>query len=266
MHVDDPVGLAPARARLRFREGVRTSTSGWCDGATQGNLIAVPREHAYDFLLFSQRNPRACPVIGVTEPGEPRTSLAPGADLRTDLPGYRVYRDGEMVLETGEVTEHWRDDLVAFVIGCSFTFERGLREAGVPVRHIEAGTNVPMYRTTRPCVPAGRFAGPLVVSMRGVPAEQVATAVLVTSRLPRMHGAPVHVGDPAGLGIVDLDEPDYGDPPVLHDGDVPVFWACGVTPQAVVVAARLPFAISHAPGQMLITDVSERSWSEHGGS
>jgi uncharacterized protein YcsI (UPF0317 family) len=256
-----PATLSPGGARQLFRQGTSTPTSGWCAGFTQANLIAVPRDHAYDLLLFTQRNAQACPVVDVTDPGDPRTVLAPDADLRTDLPGYRIYEHGQLVAETHDVSDAWRDDLVAFLLGCSFTFENGLVDAGVPVRHLSAGVNVPMYRTNRACRPAGRVHGPLVVSMRGIPAPQVATAVLVTSRYPSMHGAPVHVGDPAGLGIADLDRPDYGDPPLLEPGDVPVFWACGVTPQAAAVAAALPFAISHAPGQMFVTDVDERSWA-----
>jgi uncharacterized protein YcsI (UPF0317 family) len=257
---DDPATLTPAEARRRFRTGLQADTSGWCDGATQVNLIAVPTEHADDLHAFTSRNSQACPVVEVTRPGVTSTALAEGADLRTDLPGYRVYRDGEVVSEVSDATDQWRDDLVAFLIGCSFTFEQGLRRAGVPLRHREGGRNVPMYRTERPCLPAGRFAGPLVVSLRPVPAAQVETAVRVTGRYERMHGAPVHVGDPADLGIADLGRPDYGDPPVFRRGDVPVFWACGVTPQAAVAAAALPFAIGHAPGRMLITDAVDSDW------
>jgi uncharacterized protein YcsI (UPF0317 family) len=259
---DDPATLTPAEARRRFRAGLQADTSGWCDGATQVNLVAVPAEHAEDLRGFTARNPRACPVVDVTQPGATSTALAPGADLRTDLPGYRIYRDGEVVEEVPDVSDHWRDDLVTFLIGCSFTFEQGLRRAGVPLRHQEAGRNVPMYRTERPCEPAGRFAGPLVVSLRPIPAALVDTAVRVTGRYGKMHGAPVHIGDPAELGIADLDRPDYGDPPVFHGGDVPVFWACGVTPQAAVVAAALPFAIGHAPGRMLITDAADTDWAD----
>lgn len=249
----------PEVARAEFRAGKRVPTSGYAAGWTQANLIAVPREFAYDVLLFAQRNPKPCPVLDVTEPGETSASIFAG-DLRTDLPAYRVYRDGELVEETADVVDHWRDDLVAFLIGCSFTFEAALLEAGVPVRHIEMGTNVPMYRTNRECRPAGRLSGPLVVSMRPVPAGQVATAVRVTSRYPSVHGAPVHVGPPAELGIGDLGAPDFGDPVPVRRGEVPVFWACGVTPQAAVMRSRPPFAIAHAPGSMAITDVRDAQY------
>jgi uncharacterized protein YcsI (UPF0317 family) len=244
---------APAEARARFRAGLAVPTAGWCPGYTQANLVVVPRDLAYDMLLFAQRNPKPCPVLDVSDPGATSTPLFPG-DLRTDLPAYRVWVDGEAAGDVPDVTDHWRDDLVAFLIGCSFTFEDALTAAGVPVRHVEQGRNVPMYRTDRPCRPAGSLAGPLVVSMRPVPAELVATAVRVTARYPAVHGAPVHVGDPAALGIADLDRPDYGDPVEVRTGELPVFWACGVTPQAAVAASRPPLAITHAPGHMAITD------------
>jgi uncharacterized protein YcsI (UPF0317 family) len=205
-------------------------------------------------LLFAQRNPKPCPVLDVTDPGSPRTALAPGADLRTDLPKYRVWRDGVLTDEPADATTHWRDDLVAFLIGCSFTFESALTAAGVRLRH---GRNVPMYVTDRECRPAGRLHGPMVVSLRMIPAEQVDTAVRVTALMPAVHGAPVHTGDPGLLGIADLDAPDFGDPPVGEPGDVPVFWACGVTPQAALTASRPPFAITHAPGHMFVTDVRD---------
>jgi len=255
----DPARLTPREARELFRGGLVTPTSGWAAGWAQANLIALPRDRAYDFLVFAQRNPRPCPVLAVTEPGEPFASIFDG-DLRTDLPAYRVYRDGEPVAEVADVTSYWRDDLVGFLIGCSFTFEAALLEAGVPVRHIEAGTNVPMYLTDRPCVPAGELSGPLVVSMRPIPAELVPAAVRVTSRYPAVHGAPVHVGDPAALGIADLAKPDFGDPVEVRDGELPVFWACGVTPQAAVMRSRPPFAIGHAPGHMAITDARDSAY------
>jgi uncharacterized protein YcsI (UPF0317 family) len=239
------------------RATVSGPTAGLAPGFTQANLIAVPRDWAYDMLLFAQRNPKPCPVLDVTDPGSPRTVLAPGADLRTDVARYRVWRDGELVGEPADATGHWRADLVAFLIGCSFSFESALAAAGVPSRH---GRNVPMYVTTRECRPAGRLRGPMVVSLRMVPAALVATAVAVTGRMPAVHGAPVHVGDPAALGIADLATPDFGDPPVAEPGDVPVFWACGVTPQAALVASRPPFAITHAPGHMFVTDVPDSEY------
>jgi uncharacterized protein YcsI (UPF0317 family) len=245
----------PAEARRRFRAGLITPTAGWAAGFTQANLIIVPEEYAYDVLLFAQRNPKPCPVLDVADAGRPRTELAPGADLRTDLPSYRIWREGELTEEIADIRGCWRDDLVAFLIGCSFTFEQPLIDAGIEVRHITAGTNVPMFRTGRACRPAGRLHGPLVVSMRPIPADRVADAVRISGRFPSVHGAPVHVGDPAGLGIADLSEPDFGAPVEVRTGEVPVFWACGVTPQAAIMASRPPFAITHSPGHMFVTDV-----------
>jgi uncharacterized protein YcsI (UPF0317 family) len=259
MNGDETARLTPRQARALFREGLVTPTSGWSSGWTQANLLALPKDRAYDFLLFAQRNPRSCPVLDVTEPGEPTASIFAG-DLRTDLPAYRVYEHGEQVAEVTDVSSYWRDDLVCFLIGCSFTFEAALLEAGVPVRHIEAGTNVPMYTTDRACRPAGGLSGPEVVSMRPIPAELVATAVRITSRYPAVHGAPVHVGDPAAIGIADLDRPDYGEPVEVRAGELPVFWACGVTPQAAVKQSRPPFAIGHAPGHMAVTDARDSAY------
>lgn len=251
----DQVQPQAARAAIRAGEW-RGHTAGLATGYAQANLVVLPRELAYDFLLFCQRNPKPCPLLDVTDTGSPVPRLvAPDADLRTDLPRYRVYRHGELAEERDEIGDLWRDDLVGFLLGCSFTFDGPLLEAGVPVRHLACGRNVPMYRTNRPCVPAGAFGGPLVVSLRAMPAADVARAVQVTSRFPAVHGAPVQIGDPAGLGIRDLSQPDWGDPPLLEPGDVPVFWACGVTPQAVAMEARPPLMITHAPGHMFVTDL-----------
>ena len=255
----DPV--SPAEARNRFRAGLKTPTAGWAPGYVQANLVALPREQAFDFMLFAQRNPRPCPVLDVTDPGDPVSRMAPRADLRTDLPAYRVWEHGRCVAQTADVTGYWRDDLVAFLIGCSFTFERALTAAGVPVRHVEQGRNVPIYVTSRMCRPAGIFSGPLAVTMRPVPPDLVATAVQVTARYPGVHGAPVHVGSPAALGIADLSRPDFGDAVRAEDGDVPVFWACGVTPQVALGRARPPFAITHAPGHMFITDEPDEAYA-----
>jgi uncharacterized protein YcsI (UPF0317 family) len=247
----------PAKARQRYRDGLVVPTTGWSAGFTQANMVMLPQDWAYDMLLFGQRNPQPVPLLDVTDPGATSTPLAPDADLRTDLPRYRVWHDGELVDEPTDVTDVWRDDLVTFLIGCSFSFETALMNAGVPVRNIEQGRNVSMYRTRIQCRPAGRLSGPLVVSMRPIPAQQVAMAVQVTGRMPQVHGAPVHVGAPEALGITDLSSPDFGDPVDARAGDVPVFWACGVTPQAALMASRPPFAITHAPGHMFLTDVPD---------
>ncbi len=243
--------------RLAARRGEwRRPTAGLAPGYVQANLVILPATQAFDFQRFCFYNPKACPLLDVTGPGEtaPDPTWAAGADLRTDLPGYRVYRDGSLAGQPTSLLDLWQPDFVSFLIGCSFTFEQALLDAGLPVRHIECGCNVPMYRTNIACRPAGVFAGPLVVSMRPIPAGQVDTAIAVTARCTRVHGAPLHVGDPAALGIADLSRPDFGDPVPVRAGEVPVFWACGVTPQAVALAARVPLMISHAPGHMFATD------------
>jgi len=255
----DPATLSPAEARALFRAGLRTPTAGWCRGWTQANLLAVPRAQAYDVLLYAQRNPGPCPVLDVSDAGAVSTPLFDG-DLRTDLPGYVVYEDGQPVADLDDAREVWREDLVAFLLGCSFTFEAALLEAGVPVRHLETSGNVPMYRTSWRTRPAGSLSGPLVVSMRPVPADLVPTAVRVTARYPAVHGAPVHVGDPGAIGVRDLDTPDFGDPVEVRPGEVPVFWACGVTPQAAVMESRPAFAIGHAPGHMAVTDARDSAY------
>lgn len=262
--IANPAAAAPGDARASFRDGYCAPTAGWSHGYAQANLIAVPIDWAYDVLLFCQRNPKPCPVLDVTDPGASSTSLAEGCDLRTDFPRYRVWHDGVLTQEPTDLRDHWRDDLVCFLIGCSFTFEGALSEAGVPLRHVEARRNVPMYVTSQPCRPAGRLHGRMVVSVRPIPPSLVSTAVTVTSAMPAVHGAPVHVGDPEGLGIHDLQAPDFGDPPQSEPDDLPVFWACGVTPQAAVVASKPPLAITHAPGHMLITDVPDRQFRTAG--
>ena len=220
--------------------------------------MIVPREAAFDFLLFCQRNPKPCPIVEVLEAGRFEPRIARGADIRTDLPGYRVYENGVLVDEPSQIVERWRDDLVTFLIGCSFSFEAALIDAGIPLRHVALGINVAMYRSSIACRPAGRFHGPMVVSMRPIKAADVARAVEISARFPDVHGAPVHVGDPSALGIADLSTPDYGDPVAIETGELPVFWACGVTPQAVAQAARLPFCITHAPGRMFVADLRNR--------
>ncbi|MGH7201073.1 MAG: putative hydro-lyase [Planctomycetaceae bacterium] len=235
-------------------------TPGLALGFVQANLVIVPREHAFDFLLFCQRNPKPCPLLDVTEPGDPvPAAFAPSADLRTDLPRYRIWQDGELVAEPTDVSDHWQEDFVAFLIGCSFTFEAALLRAGVPVRHIEQGVNVPMFKTNIACRPAGRLHGPMVVSMRPLTPADAIRAVQVTSRYPQVHGAPVHVGLPEQIGISDLSQPDFGDAVAVNEDELPVFWACGVTPQAVIMSARPPLAITHSPGCMFVTDVRDET-------
>ncbi len=250
-----PTNANDARMRMRQQEWTAT-TSGIAPGVAQANLVVLPRELAYDFLLFCMRNPKPCPILDVTDPGSPIPAVAaPAADLRTDLPRYRVYRHGELVDEPLSIESYWSDDLVGFLLGCSFTFEHVMLESGMSLRHLDCGCTVPMYRTSIACRPAGLFHGPMVVSMRPVAGRDVARAVQISSRFPAVHGAPVHVGPPAAIGIDRLDRPDWGDAVPVHDDEVPMFWACGVTPQAVAMAARPPLMITHAPGHMFITDI-----------
>jgi uncharacterized protein YcsI (UPF0317 family) len=264
-HLTDP-GVLPfspeaaargAELRQRIRSGAFSgNTSGAASDLVQGNLVILPAADAADFLLYCQRNPRPCPVLAVGSPGDPAVpALGHDIDLRTDLPRYRVWRHGELVDEPTDVSALWRPDLVSFVIGCSFSFEWALNEAGIVLRHQQLGCNVAMYRTNIPTAPAGRFAGPLVVSMRPMRAADAIRAVQITSRFPSVHGAPVHLGDPSQIGIADLARPDYGDAFELLPGEMPVFWACGVTPQAALAQARPDFCITHAPGAMLVTDL-----------
>ena len=248
-----------AAVRAACRAGSWTGpTCGLADGFAQANLVVLPRDLAFDFLLFCQRNPKPCPLLDVTEPGDPVPRLvAPQADLRTDLPRYRVWHNGELVAEPTDITSSWQADFVSFIIGCSFTFEAAMRRAGLPVRHLELGVNVPMFRTNIACRPAGVFHGPLVVSMRPLPPADAVQAVQVTSRYPQVHGAPVYIGDPSTIGIADISRPDFGDAVPIRAGEVPVFWACGATPQAAIMAAKPPLVITHSPGCMFLTDVCE---------
>ncbi|MDR2753384.1 MAG: putative hydro-lyase [Oscillospiraceae bacterium] len=247
---------SPAAVRKKIRAGKITGqTSGMCNGFAQANLIVLPREYAYDFLLFAQRNPKPCPVLEVSEAGDRLLHRIAQADIATDIPKYRIYRHGVLTDEVTDAAAFWRGDLVSFLIGCSFSFESELLEAGVAVRHIEENRNVPMYLTNLACDPAGVMHGNMVVSMRPLPPSQIVRAVTATAAMPRVHGTPVHIGDPAAIGIRDVAKPDFGEPVTINPGETPVFWACGVTPQSVVMASKPSFAITHAPGHMLITDV-----------
>lgn len=251
---------AAKAARALIRAGRHVGpTAGLAPGMVQGNLAILPKALAGDFLRFCDLNAKPCPVIGMSEPGDPTLPMLGDIDIRTDVPRYRVWRDGAVVEEPTDIRAYWRDDLVAFVLGCSFSFEEALIADGLRIRHIERGQNVAMYRTSIATAPAGPFHGPLVVSMRPFTPKDAIRAIQITTRFPRVHGAPVHFGDPAAIGIQDIDKPDYGDRVEILPGEVPVFWACGVTPQAVVEAARLPFCITHAPGAMLMTDLRNSS-------
>ena len=259
--IDDRSAETPASDAAAIRRLIRAGkidghTSGLANGYVQGNVVILPSAHADAFELYCRRNPQACPLLAVSQAGNPYLpALAADLDIRTDLPRYREYRQGHTSMERTDIADVWRDDLVTFVIGCSFTFERALIAGGIPLRHVAEGRNVAMFRTSIPTVPAGPFGGPLVVSMRPVPQPDANRAADITGRFPDMHGRPVHIGDPAALGIPDLSRPDYGDPVQVLRGELPVFWACGVTSQAAVEAAGLPWFLAHAPGCMLITDL-----------
>jgi len=269
---EDYAGMTPRQIRQLCRIGSFDGpTAGVASGYAQANLVVLPSAWAETFRRFCELNPKPCPLLEVTDPGmyEPVKS-APGADLRTDLPRYRVYHDGMLTDEPTSVLHYWPDedapypDLVAFLIGCSITFEAALIEAGVPVRHIEEGRNVPMYRTNIACTPAGAFNGPMVVSMRPMTPQQAEIAKRVTAGVPQVHGSPVHIGNPAALGIKDLSKPDYGDAVTIRAGEVPVFWACGVTPLEAILRAKPDLAIVHEPGHMFVTDLPDSDLRESG--
>ncbi len=247
---------SPAEVRRAAREGGFSGhTSGLAQRHVQGNLVVLPAAQAGDFLRFCQRNPKPCPLLAVGEPGDPALpTLGAGIDIRHDLPRYRVWRHGRLDAEPTDIAALWQDDFVSFVLGCSFSFEQALMDEGIRLRHVEQGRNVAMFRTALPTEPAGPFRGPLVVTMRPLKAADAIRAVQITSRYPAVHGAPVHLGDPALIGIANLAKPDYGDAVEVRADELPVFWACGVTPQAALVQAALPLAITHAPGAMLVTD------------
>lgn len=249
--------MSPGEVRKLIRsEEITGPTAGMCAGFAQANLVVLPEKLAYDFLLFAQRNPKSCPLLEVSDKGSRALKyIGKDVDIARDIPKYRIYRNGILDGEYTNVEQFWKEDFVSFLIGCSFSFEAALLEAGVPVRHIEENCNVPMYKTNIPCVPAGIFSGNMVVSMRPIPYAQVPEAVQITGEMPRVHGAPVHIGAPEAIGISDINRPNFGDPVTIREGEVPVFWPCGVTPQNVIMNVKPEFVITHAPGHMLITDV-----------
>ena len=252
-------GRPVAEVRAAIRAGRYAShTAGLCAGRLQANLAILPEAAALDFMRFCQRNPKPCPLVGVTDTGDPMLrTLGADIDLRTDVPAYNVYRDGKLAETLPDIRALWQSDFVGFALGCSFTFEHALIEAGIAMWHIANDTTVPMFRSSIDTVPAGPFGGSMVVSLRAIPAGQVAQAVEISGRFPHAHGTPVHVGDPREIGIADLARPDWGDPAPVPEGHVPVFWACGVTPQVALEQAGLPVCITHKPGHMLIADIAE---------
>lgn len=255
----DLIGASAADVRAAIRSGAYTGhTAGLASGKLQCNLAILPERYALDFLRFCLRNPKPCPIVGVGDSGDARLpTLGRDIDIRTDVARYRVFRDGILSEEVTDISDVWTDDLVTVALGCSFTFENALVRHGIPVRHLETGRNVPMFKSNIDLVPAGRFGGQMVVTMRPIPAEQVDATREISRRYPQAHGAPIAVGDPATVGISDLSAPDWGDAVEIRDGEIPVYWACGVTPQNVLLNAALPICITHSPGHMLIADVAE---------
>ncbi|TFD94459.1 putative hydro-lyase [Jeotgalibacillus sp. R-1-5s-1] len=255
--------LSPSEIREMIRANEWTKpTAGLANGYIQTNLAVLPKDLAFEFLLFCQRNPKPCPIIDVVEAGEISARFAaPDANMKTDIPKYRIYRNGEMTEECENVSDIWDENMVGFLIGCSFTFEEALLQNGIPIRHHEEQCNVPMYKTNIACTKAGRFEGPMVVSMRPMSEQEVIRAVQVTSRFPSVHGAPVHIGSPEKIGIQDIHNPDFGDSVTIKEGEVPVFWACGVTPQAIAMHVKPELMITHSPGHMFITDLKNEEFS-----
>ena len=261
MRLQMPENPTPFDFRQAVRSGqFRGPTAGHCGDYAQANLMILPAAHAGDFLRFCQANPKPCPLLAVGEPGQWHVpELGREVDIRNDVPAYYVYRNGKLSAETDSLADLWQNDFVVFAIGCSFSFEQLLALEGIPLRHVEEGRNVPMYRTSIANRRAGVFGGQLVASMRPMRGADAIRAVQITSRFPAVHGAPIHIGDPAELGIEDLARPDFGDAVTVRPGELPVFWACGVTPQAAIMAAKLPLAIAHKPGHMLMTDIRNAS-------
>jgi uncharacterized protein YcsI (UPF0317 family) len=261
--LDEERTMTPAELRKLSAEGKFTEpTTGYCDGYVQANMVALHKEYAEQFEEFCRKNPKPCPLLEVVGPGTSLTSkLAPGADILDTIPRYRIWKNGECVEEPTDVRKYYSEDLVFFLLGCSFSFEEALISAGISLRHVDEKKNVSMYRTNLPLEPVGPFKGEMVVSMRPIHRSQVADACVITSRFPDVHGAPVHVGYPEMVGIDNVGQADYGDSVDIKDNELPVFWACGVTPQNVLVKAKLPFAITHAPGYMFVSDLKNSDYA-----
>lgn len=255
--------ITPAELRQRIRSGEHTgNTSGFCAGFVQCNMVILPKDWAHDFLQFAQKNPKPCPVLGMSDAGSWEIpELAADLDVRSDLPSYKIFENGKVTNEVSDISEYWRDDLVTFMLGCSFSFEEPLIESGLEVRNITEKVNVPMYRTDISCKSAGRFSGEMVVSMRPFLAADAIRAIQICSRFPAVHGAPVHMGDPSLIGIKDINTPEFGDAVTINENEIPLFWACGVTPQVALEQAKPPLCITHSPGCMLVTDIKNNTLS-----
>lgn len=253
----DYSNMKPLEVRKLISEGKITGqTSGMCLGYAQANLVIVPKDIAYDFLLFTQRNPKSCPLLEVGDVGDKFLKyLGKDINIAKDIPKYRIYKKGELIGEYTDIEKFWREDFVSFLIGCSFSFESELLEVDIPVRHIEEGCNVPMFKTNINCNEAGIFKGKMVVSMRPIPKDKIVKSVLVSGSMPKVHGAPIHIGNPEDIGIKDINKPDFGDKVTIKEGEVPVFWPCGATPQSVIMNVKPEIVITHSPGHMLITDI-----------
>ncbi len=262
--MEDYRNMSPEEIWLKIRNGeIDGPTAGMCGGYAQANLVILPGAYAEDFMEFARRNPKPCPILEVIKGNPGVHDMGEGASLATDLPRYFIYKNGVKTDEVTDISSYWQDDFVGFLIGCSFSFEEALLQAGIDVRHISMGRNVPMYKTNLECVKAGVFEGPLVCSMRPMTPADAWKAVEITERCPNVHGAPVYMGDPAGIGIADIQKPDYGESVEIREGEIPVFWACGVTPQAAVERAKPPIVITHAPGHMFITNIKNSELNDY---
>ena len=249
--------ISPTELRQKIRNGAHQgNTSGLCAGYVQCNLVILPADWAEDFLAFCEANPKPCPLIAVSQPGEfSLAKLGADIDIRTDIPSYRVFENGQLCNEVNDISDLWRDDLVVFLLGCSFSFEEALIADGLDVRNVTEAVNVPMYRTNIDCTAVGPFAGQMVVSMRPFATPEALRATEISGRFPSVHGEPVHYANPEHIGITDINQPDYGDSVTIKEGEHPLFWACGVTPQVALENAKPPFCITHSPGAMLVTDM-----------
>ena len=254
---------SPAEIRQKIRHGeLVRPTAGLAPGYVQTNVVILPKELSSDFLLFCKKNPKACPLIEVIDPGKFEAILsAPNSDIRSDIPLYRIYKNGILSEETSDIKTKWRKDFVTFLIGCSFTFEAALIKNGIQLNHIKEGKNVSMFVTNIPTERAGVFSGPMVVSMRSIQIDKVDQAIQTTAKFPSMHGAPIHIGNPKEIGILDIDNPDFGDRTLIKENETPVFWACGVTPQSIAMSSNPPIMITHAPGHMFITDKKDEEYA-----